>query len=282
MSNRTNILKAAIYGLAVGDAVGVPYEFRGRGTFECMDMTGYGTHDQPEGTWSDDTSMALATCASIKACGRIDVDDIRARFRRWLKDGEYTPFGEVFDCGNTCAAAIRSGRGCDDEWSNGNGSLMRIIPLAFVDGITDAEIESVSAITHAHSLSKLACVCYVRIAIDLINGVSIAASIRRHVPEDSELSATIGIENMVNSLSIGSSGYVVDTFVAAMWCLLTTDNYRDCILKAVNLGSDTDTTAAVAGGLAGIMYGLEGIPDEWLSKMKSMDMIDRELFSLSK
>ncbi len=85
--------------------------------------------------------------------------------------------------------------------------------------------------------------------------------------------------DMVNSLSVGSSGYVVDTFVAAMWCLLTTDNYRDCVLKAVNLGSDTDTTAAVAGGLAGIMYGLEGMTDERLSKMKSMDMIDQELFS---
>lgn len=225
------------------------------------------------------TSMALATCASIKACGRVDVDDIRDRFRRWLKEGAYTPFGEVFDCGNTCAAAIRSGRGCDDEWSNGNGSLMRIIPLAFVEGITDAEIEAVSAITHAHSLSKLACVCYVRIAIDLVNGVSLAESIKRHVPGNSKLSGAIGIENVLRSDGMGSSGYVVDTFVAAMWCLLTTDNYRDCVLKAVNLGSDTDTTAAVAGGLAGIMYGLEGIPDEWLSKMKSMDMIDQELFS---
>lgn len=83
-------------------------------------MIGYGTHNQQEGTWSDDTSMALATCASIKVCGRVDVDDIRDRFRRWLKEGAYTPFGEVFDCGNTCAAAIRSGRGCDDKWSNGN------------------------------------------------------------------------------------------------------------------------------------------------------------------
>ena len=222
MRDNTNTLKATIYGLAVGDAVGVLYEFRGRGTFECTDMTGYGTHDQPEGTWSDDTSMALATCTSIKACGRVDVDDIRDRFRRWLKEGAYTPFGEVFDCGNTCAAAIKSGRGCDDEWSNGNGSLMKIIPLAFVEGITGAEIEAVSAITHAHSLSKLACVCYVRIAIDLINGVSLAEAIMEHVPEGSKLSA-------------------------AMWCLLTTDNYRECILKAVNLGSDTDTTAVVAG-----------------------------------
>lgn len=93
MNDKTNTLKAAIYGLAVGDAVGVPYEFWGRGTFECTDMIGYGTHNQPEGTWSDDTSMALATCASIKACGRVDVDDIRDRFRRWLKEGAYTPFG---------------------------------------------------------------------------------------------------------------------------------------------------------------------------------------------
>ncbi len=107
----------------------------------------------------------------------------------------------------------------------------------------------------------------------------LAEAIMEHVPEGSKLSAAIGIENMVNSLSVGSSGYVVDTFVVTMWCLLTTDNYRDCVLKAVNQGSDMDTTAAVAGGLAGIMYGLEGIPDEWLSKMKSMDMIDQELFS---
>ena len=115
MNDKTNALKSAIYGLAVGDALGVPYEFKFRGAFECTDMIGYGTHNQPEGTWSDDTNMALATCASIKACGRVDVDDIRDRFRRWLKEGVYTPFGEVFDCGNTCAAAIRSGRGCDDE-----------------------------------------------------------------------------------------------------------------------------------------------------------------------
>lgn len=100
------------------------------------------------------------------------------------------------------------------------------------------------------------------------------------MPGNSKLLGAIDIENVLRSDDMGSSGYVVDTFVAAMWCLLTTDNYRDCVLKAVNLGSDTDTTAAVAGGLAGIMYGLEGIPDEWLSKMKSMDMIDQELFSL--
>lgn len=100
------------------------------------------------------------------------------------------------------------------------------------------------------------------------------------MPGNSKLSGAIGIENVLRSDGMGSSGYVVDTFVATMWCLLTTDNYRDCVLKAVNLCSDMDTTAAVAGGLVGIMYGLEGIPDEWLSKMKSMDMIDQELFSL--
>lgn len=107
----------------------------------------------------------------------------------------------------------------------------------------------------------------------------VAESIKRHVPGNSKLSGAIDIENVLRSDDMGSSGYVVDTFVAAMWCLLTTDNYRDCVLKAVNLGSDTDTTAAVAGGLAGIMYGLEGMTDERLSKMKSMDMIDQELFS---
>ncbi|MEI3329685.1 MAG: ADP-ribosylglycohydrolase family protein [Coprococcus sp.] len=110
MNDKTNTLKSAIYGLAVGDALSVPYEFKFRGAFECTDMIGYGTHNQPEGTWSDDTSMALATCASIKACGRVDVNDIRDRFRRWLKEGAYSPFVEVFDCGIVRCGYRR--RGC--------------------------------------------------------------------------------------------------------------------------------------------------------------------------
>lgn len=161
-------LKDAIYGLAIGDALGVPYEFLKRGEFECTDMIGNGTHNQPEGTWTDDTSMTLATCMSIKNKKHIDVEDIRKEFEEWMFNNKYTPFDEVFDWGTTCSNAIYDKKGCDDEWSNGNGSLMRIIPLAFVNDITDEEIENVSAITHAHSISKEGCVYYVTI-MDLLN-----------------------------------------------------------------------------------------------------------------
>lgn len=120
-------LRDCIYGLAVGDALGVPYEFRPRGTFECTDMIGYGTHGQPAGTWSDDTSMTLATCDSIRELGHIDTADMRDKFVGWIARGEYTIDG-VFDYGGTTARALHTGKGGSGERDNGNGSLMRIAP----------------------------------------------------------------------------------------------------------------------------------------------------------
>lgn len=266
-------LKDAIYGLAVGDALGVPYEFKNRGEFYCSDMIGYGTHNQPEGTWSDDTSMTLATCASIKNKGCIDLMDIRLQFEKWLLNKEYTPYGEVFDCGNTCYYAIKNKCGENDEWSNGNGSLMRIIPLAFVDGVTDEDIMNVSAITHAHEISKNICVKYVKIARNILEGKEINKAITDCTSEDF-------VYNLLNLKedSIKSGGYVVDSFNSSLWCLLNTDNYVDCVLKAVNLGGDTDTTAAIAGGLAGVYYGYDAIPKKWIEKIKRKDIIEDCLF----
>lgn len=161
-----NKLKGAIYGLAIGDAIGVPYEFKHRGTFTCTDMIGFGTHNQPIGTWSDDTSLTLATLDSInKYNEEINYADIRKNFKNWLHDGIYTPFEEVFDVGGTTAKAINIGYGINSEDANGNGSLMRILPLAFIENVTDEEIGNVSAITHAHAISKDACVQYVKIPI---------------------------------------------------------------------------------------------------------------------
>lgn len=266
-------LKDAIYGLAVGDALGVPFEFKNRGEFECNDMIGYGTHNQPDGTWSDDTSMTLATCMSIKNCGTVDTENIRKEFENWMFNNEYTPFNEVFDCGNTCYCAIQDKKGCDDEWSNGNGSLMRIIPLAFIEDISDEMIREVSAITHAHYISKEICVKYVHIAIDLINGMNIKEVIEAETSKDFLLSIIESDEK-----DIISGGYVEDSFKASLWCLLKTNNYKDCVLKAVNLGSDTDTTAAIAGGLAGVMYGYNNIPKDWIKKLQRKDIIEKCLF----
>lgn len=270
-------LREAVYGLAVGDAVGVPYEFKRRGSFQCARMIGYGTHDQPAGTWSDDTSMTLATCASIKNMGKIDCEDIRRQFEAWFYEKKYTPFGEVFDCGITCSQAIRNKKGKDDERSNGNGSLMRILPLAFVPDVRDEQIAEVSAITHAHKISKEACIIYVRIAQEMLAGMSTQEAIEKHVSEKSIFHRLRHICR-VEENEIRSSGYVVDSFEAAMWSILTTHSYKECIKKAVNLGDDTDTVAAIAGGLAGILYGIENIPKEWMEKLQGKEIIDQCLW----
>lgn len=266
-------LKDAIYGLAVVDALGVPFEFKERNSFECTDMIGYGTHNQPEGTWSDDTSMTLATCMSIKNKGCVDLTDIRSQFEKWLLDNAYTPFNEVFDCGNTCYCAIQDKCGQTDEWSNGNGSLMRIIPLAFIKEISDKTIEDVSSITHAHNISKDICVKYIHIAKDLLDGINLKDAIKKETSNEffDELSEC-------NEENIISGSFVVDSFKASLWCLLKTDNYKDCVLKAVNLGYDTDTTAAIAGGLAGIIYGYDNIPKDWIEKLQRKDLIEECLF----
>lgn len=270
-------LKDAIYGLAVADAVGVPYEFNERGTFKATDMTGFGTYNQVPGTWSDDTSMTVATCYSIKTTGCIDTADMLTQFRKWMNYGEFTPHNKMFDIGGTTATALRQGFGCNDEMSNGNGSLMRIIPLAFVPNVTNEQIEAVSAITHAHPVSKEACVIYVRIAQELMRGADIMQAVKNCVSSDSFYKKLLAINELPEN-EIKSSGYVVDTFEAAIWVLANTDNYADCVLKAVNLGSDTDTVAAVAGGLAGIIYGLEGIPADWIEKLQNKPLIDSCLF----
>lgn len=260
----TKFMRELAYGAAVGDALGVPFEFRPRDTFECKGMTGHGTYNQPVGTWSDDTSMTLATCESILWNGGIDVADMLNNFRGWMHNGAFTPFGYAFDKGNTTQVAIRQGRGLTDEMSKGNGSLMRIAPLAATD-CTDEQIRDVSAITHATELCMDLCVSFVHMLRDVHEAPERAKSI---VDEYSLMS---GMERA----EIGSSGFVQDTYDAAAWCFLTTDSYRDCVLKAVNLGEDTDTTACVAGALAAAAYGLGAIPVEWIGQLQAVEEIER-------
>lgn len=255
-------LRAAVYGQAIGDALGVPYEFMIRDTFRCSEMTGFGTHNQPVGTWSDDTSMMLATLDSLAVNEwRVDVDDMRARYRSWLHDGEYAIDGLVFDCRLTVSAALDRGTGLDGERDNGNGSLMRIMPLAFAyaDG---GDVRAASAITHAHAIAMNSCV----------NMVSV---LRTGACEDA-WPAELNGESLCGMPrdSVGSSGYVRDTYKAALWCLANTDDYASCVLAAVNLGDDTDTTAAVAGYLAGVKYGFDAIPAEWLAVLRGRELID--------
>ncbi|MBW3092724.1 ADP-ribosylglycohydrolase family protein [Bifidobacterium sp. 82T10] len=260
-------LHAAVYGQAVGDALGVPYEFSPRDTFTCTNMTGYGSHHQPAGTWSDDTAMMLATLDSLADHeGRVDTADMLAKYRAWITHGEYTPDGTVFDVGGTTSRALASGRGGTRERDNGNGSLMRILPLAFTD-CSDDDVRRASAVTHAHEISTEACVRFVHVARLLIQ--------HGRDCSDAALCRVAGLPNDLSDRSrdeIPSGGFVLDTLQAAMWCLLTTDDYRGCVLAAVNLGSDTDTTAAVAGGLAGLMYGDDGNP--WEHEMRNTALLE--------
>lgn len=278
----TECLKSAMLGLIVADALGVPYEFKERDTFTVTGMIGSGTHNQPAGTWSDDSSMALATLDSFIETSKIDYEDIMGRFVRWFDDSAYCPHGECFDIGHTTLTAIGrykngyaavqcGGRGFRD---NGNGSLMRILPIAFVEHNVD-NILDLSALTHGHSVSMMCCRLYVQLAESLMNGIG---------KEEAHKKLTCCIEECRNiplmkdypREKIRSSGYVVDSFEAAVWSFVNSESYSDCVIKAIELGDDTDTVAAIAGGLAGIYYGIggeKGIPEEWIDILARKEWI---------
>ena len=298
-------ITAGILGLAAGDALGVPVEFCSRGELEAAPVTGmraYGSHHQPAGTWSDDTSMTLCLMDSLaRRQGRIDCDDIMRSFRAWLKEGRFNAGGRTFDVGITCNTAIEdfcAGKpaaqcGLRDVYSNGNGSLMRILPVAFLP-LTEQEAmdaaSQVSALTHAHAISRVACAMYVVAAREFLAGRrDVGAAIEKGwraaaehfcggamLPELRRIPALAALA----PAEIHSGGYVVESLEAAYYCLLKTTNYRDAVLLAVNLGSDTDTTAAITGGLAGLLYGAEdrpgspGIPQEWLAALRRRDAIE--------
>lgn len=269
---------SGILGFVVGDALGVPVEFQSREELKAVpvvSMRSDGSHGQPKGTWSDDSSMTLCLMASLTL--GLDYNDICTRFLNWAENGYMTAHGQMFDIGRTTLTAIRNFSGekspleCGGfgEYDNGNGSLMRILPLAFYTlGMKPKErfeiVHNVSKLTHSHERSLIACSIYVQLACELLKGYSKEKAYRRMIDEiksfyqeEAQLASFQRILNgTIAELSepqISSSGYVVDTLEAAIWCFLTTDTYTDCVLKAVNLGDDTDTVAAVAGGLAGFL-----------------------------
>ena len=303
---------SGIIGLCTADALGVPVEFTSRETLArdpVTDMRGYGTYNQPPGTWSDDTSLAL--CLLDGLAKGLDYTDIMRNFAAWINKAEYTPHGEVFDVGITTRRALsRFSEGTEplkcggtSDSSNGNGSLMRILPIAFYlhnDGSDEFFdiVHNISALTHAHARSKIACGIYVSIAGSLMETPEIKSGIyegiknaRKYYERKKEYAGELkyysrifndGFINLPQD-EINSSGYVVDTLEAAIWCLLNCDNYEDCVLKAVNLGEDTDTVAAVTGGLAGIHYGFDAIPAKWVNQLARLDYIKQlcENFKIS-
>ena len=302
-------IKAVVIGHAIGDALGVPVEFASRTELDnapVTDMEGYGTYPVPAGAWSDDTSMALCTLDVLGKYG-LDYDRIMVNFGKWYYNDEFTPTGEMFDVGNTCSLAIENyvvGKksylecGRSGERDNGNGSLMRIHPVVLYLANKDMAIEqkieivhTMSALTHAHDRSKIGCGIYAFILWELLqnptmsaikDGLSKAERFYKgeiefvHYRRLFERTFIITPRN-----AIKSGGYIVDTLEAAVWCLLNTNNYKDAVLKAVNLGDDTDTVAAITGGLAGVLYGYEAIPKDWTDLLIKCKDIEEYCLKLS-
>ncbi|MGM0603428.1 MAG: ADP-ribosylglycohydrolase family protein [Bacillota bacterium] len=310
-------LKAAVIGHLIGDALGVPVEFKSRQYLRenpVKSMQGYAQYNLPPGSWSDDGSLTLCLLESLAEKG-YDLNDLADRFVSWLYEGHLTPVGEAFGVGRTTETAVsrlKSGvlpseAGPDGERDNGNGSLMRILPLAFY--ILDMDfadrfkaVEEVSSLTHGHPRAVLACYIYTDFSIRLIKGKNIKDAYLEccsHVEdflaagrsvrygkykEELKYYRRIIKEDTaeLNEGQINSTAYVVDTLEAFFWILLNSSSYREAVLMAVNLGLDTDTTAAVTGGPAAIYYGFEDIPKRWINqlprKKEIFAMIDKFSF----
>ena len=291
-----------IIGFVVGDTMGVPVEFNSRGKLllnPVTEMLEYGTHNMPKGCWSDDTSMTLATMDSIIKCKEINTNDMADKFIKWYRNGEYTATGIMFDIGTTTQQAlvkyqrgidIASKCGGEREYDNGNGSLMRMLPIAYycyLKGLEDTEIlkivKEVSSITHRHPISILGCYIYVRLAIELLKGKGLLQAYQEikkldysYFTEDTIykyeriLNNDIGLYN-INEIS--SNGYIVSTLEAVIWTLINSKSFNETIIKAINLGEDTDTVGACVGGLAGIYYGIENINQKWKDNILRYDYI---------
>ena len=298
----TERILGGLYGSAVGDALGLPAAFITRE--QLMDspvkgMIGNGTHSQPPGTWSDDTSLILCTIASLLEMD-FNPSDIMKRFARWHDEAYMTAHGEVFNIGNATNEAIerfKAGKGsnewgCKNDWQNGNGSLMRILPVSLY---TLSEMDSFaleksflsSSITHAHIRSKIACGYFTLLVRALIEGKKIEESIdyanqeiRPYIPNSEEDHFSRILDKSVLSIQtdeISSSSYVIHTLEAAIFCIHNYNNFSDSVLAAVNLGDDADTTASVTGALAGIIYGKSEIPEKWINHLAKHDLLE-ELF----
>lgn len=300
------ITLGGVMGLAVGDALGVPAEFMSREELGKSPVTGMqsgGAHGQPQGTWSDDTSLTVCLMESL--IHGVDYNDQMQRFTDWMLHGAYSAHDELFDIGGgTKAAIFKYAHGyppleCGGLSDNscGNGSLMRILPAvlysladnedAVFDNKTASLIHDMSRLTHAHSCCLVACGIYASIVFGLAGGGELASGCKHEIQHalayysaNPKLTGQLerffhlnGIE-LLHENDIQSTGYVVHTLEAALWCLNTTASYEECVLKAVNLGDDTDTTAAVAGSLAGIRYGYDAIPRGWLDALARREYLE--------
>lgn len=288
-------LAGAIWGHLVGDAVGVPYEFRPAADIGEVRFGASGTHHQPPGTWSDDGALMLALLDSLLTVG-FDVEDQGRRAVDWYRRSAYTPDGSRFDIGNATRSALDAidrGRpaaeaGGTDEGANGNGSLMRILPLALVQRqVRDArlidEAHAASRVTHGTEPAQVTCALYSLIVRALLHGriglPEVLADARRHLRAVYASTPTgapklAALDRIEAHRDRAGRGSVWDSFWSAWDAFAGAAGYRETIERAVAYGNDTDTTAAIAGGLAGLRWGIDGIPADWLAGMRGRQVVD--------
>jgi ADP-ribosylglycohydrolase len=305
MNEKQNRIRGGIYGLLVGDALGVPYEFSPpasipeRNLINMSPPSGFArAHNAvPEGTWSDDGAQALVLLKSLVECPSLDLQGFTDGLLDWYRNGSLTPDGKVFDIGIQTRHALENYERYGDpltcspveDWNNGNGSLMRTLPCALVPATTATEIiaraRRQSLPTHAHLRSQLACALYALMAWQMVEGkppieaLDYAQDVLENAVDQTE-KIELGILLDGRLAPSKGSGYVVDSLWSAIRCLLSTKNYKECIREAIALGNDTDTTACIAGGLAGIVYGEQGIPEQWRNALRGREVVEALLGQL--
>ena len=300
--------RGCLLGLAVGDALGVPVEFRPPGTFKPVkDFRGGGSHGLKAGEWSDDTSLALCLAESLIEKQGFDPIDQLSRYTKWYREGYLSINGRCFDIGITTMKALhkfeKTGKpycGSKSEYSKSNGSIMRLapVPLFYFSDPKEAIEKSgeSSKTTHMNQLVVDACRYMGGLICGAVNGTNKKKLLsKRYSPingywEDNLLSNEIdevasGSFKHKNPPEISGSGYVVNCLEAALWAFYNTENFEDGCLLAVNLGDDADTTGAVYGQIAGSYYGETGIPIKWRDKLGKFDLINsyiEKLYQIAK
>ncbi len=284
-----------LLGLAVGDAVGTTLEFEPRNSFEPInDMVGGGPFHLKPGQWTDDTSMALALAETILENDAFDEGDLMERFVQWWQEGRYSCTGRCFDIGNTTRTALERWLETNDPISGsthpstaGNGSLMRLAPVAVRywhdhDRLCEVAARQ-SRTTHAAAEAVDACVAYAEILADAIAGRTRSEVLRTRASSlDDRIEKILsGSWRGKRRSRVHSSGYVVHTLEAAIWSVAQTTDFPSAVLLAANLGEDADTTAAVAGQLAGAVYGFSGIPERWRKRVAWSEFIQKLARDLS-
>lgn len=280
--------EGCLLGLACGDALGAQVEFRERGAFETpTEMLGGGPFDLGPGEWTDDTSMALCLAESLLHCNGFNAVDQMNRYCNWMNYGYLSSNGRCFDIGMTTAVALRqyiaTGEalaGSTNPNTAGNGSLMRLAPVAMFwlndleQAINQAGLSSKT--THGAAECIEACQLYVEYLIRALSGMPKSGlfAMPKTVPSSPLLKQIVSGEwQHKTAEQIASSGYVVHSIEAALWCVHGTNSFEEAILTAIRLGDDTDTTAAIAGQLAGALYGVSAIPERWLSRLVEREVI---------